>query len=55
MVSKYQKRISGPSLDRIDIHLDVQHEPVQKLSTLGSGEPSSTGRPKQADGIMAAS
>ena len=23
MVSKYPKRISGPILDRIDIHLDV--------------------------------
>jgi magnesium chelatase family protein len=40
MVNKYQKRISGPILDRIDIHLDVPRVPVQKLSTLDSGEPS---------------
>jgi magnesium chelatase family protein len=30
MVNKYQKRISGPILDRIDIHLDVPRVPVQK-------------------------
>jgi magnesium chelatase family protein len=40
MVSKYQKRISGPILDRIDIHLDVPRVPVQKLSSLSGGEPS---------------
>ncbi len=39
MVSKYQKRISGPILDRIDIHLDVPRVPVQKLATLDGGEP----------------
>jgi hypothetical protein len=41
MITKYQKRISGPIFDRIDIHLDVHHEPMQKLPTLDSGEPSS--------------
>ena len=41
MVSKYQKRISGPILDRIDIHLDVQRVPIAKLAALDSGEPSS--------------
>ncbi|MCC6169913.1 MAG: YifB family Mg chelatase-like AAA ATPase [Caldilineaceae bacterium] len=40
MVSKYQKRISGPILDRIDIHLDVQRVPIAKLASLDSGEPS---------------
>jgi magnesium chelatase family protein len=40
MVSKYQKRISGPILDRIDIHLEVPRVPVQKLSSLDGGEPS---------------
>ncbi len=39
MISKYQKRISGPILDRIDIHLNVR-VPVQKLASLGQGEPS---------------
>jgi magnesium chelatase family protein len=42
MVQKYQKRISGPILDRIDIHLDVPRVPMQKLSSLDGGEPSST-------------
>ena len=42
MVSKYQKRISGPVLDRIDIHLDVPRVPVQKLSSLDGGEPSTS-------------
>jgi magnesium chelatase family protein len=42
MVNKYQKRISGPILDRIDIHLDVPRVPVQKLASLDGGEPSST-------------
>ncbi len=40
MISKYQKRISGPILDRIDIHLNVPRVPVQKLASLGQGEPS---------------
>jgi magnesium chelatase family protein len=42
MVQKYQKLISGPILDRIDIHLDVPRVPVQKLASLDSGEPSSS-------------
>jgi len=31
MVARYQKRISGPILDRIDIHLDVPSVDTQKL------------------------
>lgn len=31
MVSRYQKRISGPILDRIDIHVDVPSVDTQKL------------------------
>jgi magnesium chelatase family protein len=42
MIQKYQKRLSGPILDRIDIHLDVPRVPVQKLSMLDGGEPSSS-------------
>ena len=41
MVQRYQKRISGPLMDRIDIHLDVQRVPYQKLEAAGTGEPSS--------------
>lgn len=40
MVDKYQKRISGPILDRIDIHLDVPRVPVHKLTSLEDGESS---------------
>lgn len=42
MVQKYQKRISGPMLDRIDIHLEVPRVPVQKLSSLEAGESSTS-------------
>lgn len=42
MISKYQKRISGPILDRIDIRLGVLRVPVQKLSSLDGGEPSAS-------------
>lgn len=31
MISRYQKRISGPILDRIDIHIDVASVETQKL------------------------
>lgn len=40
MVQRYQKRISGPLMDRIDIHLDVARVPFQKLATLEGGESS---------------
>jgi len=33
MVSRYQKRVSGPILDRIDIHIDVPSVETQKLIT----------------------
>lgn len=42
LVQRYQKRISGPLMDRIDIHLEVQRVPFQKLSTLDKGETSAT-------------
>jgi magnesium chelatase family protein len=42
MVSKYQKRLSGPLLDRIDIHVEVPRVPFQKLSDERRGEPSAT-------------
>ena len=40
MLSRYQKRISGPLLDRIDIHIDVPRVEYEKLSDERSGEPS---------------
>jgi magnesium chelatase family protein len=39
-VTKYQKRISGPLLDRIDIHIEVPRVDYQKLSDDRLGEPS---------------
>ena len=40
LVSKYQKRISGPMLDRIDIHVDVPRVAYDKLAGDGQGETS---------------
>ena len=40
MVSRYQKRISGPLLDRIDIHIEVPQVEYEKLSDERLGEPS---------------
>jgi magnesium chelatase family protein len=33
IVTKYQKRISGPLLDRIDIHVEVPEVDYEKLSS----------------------
>ena len=41
-VTKYQKRISGPLLDRIDIHIEVPRVEYDKLSDQRLGEPSET-------------
>jgi magnesium chelatase family protein len=41
MVYRYQQRISGPLLDRIDIHLDVPRVAYADLVNLHKGEPSS--------------
>ena len=41
MVTRYQKRISGPLLDRIDIHIEVPRVDYEKLSDDRLGEPSS--------------
>ncbi|MCL7455199.1 MAG: YifB family Mg chelatase-like AAA ATPase [Anaerolineae bacterium] len=40
MVSRYQKRISGPLLDRIDIHVEVPRVEYEKLTDDRLGEPS---------------
>lgn len=39
-VTKYQKRISGPLLDRIDIHIEVPRVDYEKLSADRVGESS---------------
>ena len=40
MVTRYQKRISGPLMDRIDIHVEVPRLDYEKLSDDRLGEPS---------------
>jgi len=44
VVTKYQKRISGPLLDRIDIHIEVPRVEYEKLSETRTGEPSASVR-----------
>jgi magnesium chelatase family protein len=43
-IARYQKRISGPLLDRIDIHLEVPRIDYEKLSDKRAGEPSAAVR-----------
>jgi len=40
VITRYQKRISGPMLDRIDIHIEVPRVDYDKLSDNRLGEPS---------------
>jgi len=44
MVQKYLNRISGPLLDRIDIHIEVVPVNYEKLADRGPAEPSSAVR-----------
>ena len=39
-MQRYLNKISGPLLDRIDIHIEVNPVPFEKLSDKGSAEPS---------------
>lgn len=43
-IGRYQRRISGPLLDRIDIHLDVPRVDYEQLAERRSGEPSAAVR-----------
>jgi magnesium chelatase family protein len=40
MITRYQKRISGPLMDRIDIHVDVPRVNFEKLTAQHQGEKS---------------
>ena len=40
-IARYLSKISGPLLDRIDLHCEVPVVPFAQLSQLGQGEPSS--------------
>ena len=44
MITRYQKRISGPLIDRIDLHVEVPRISYEKLSSLQPGESSATVR-----------
>ncbi|HEX5634956.1 MAG TPA: YifB family Mg chelatase-like AAA ATPase, partial [Gemmatimonadales bacterium] len=45
---RYRRRISGPLLDRIDMHVDVPAPAPHLLARAGSGEPSATVRERVA-------
>ena len=40
MITRYQKRISGPLMDRIDLHVDVPRVDFEKLTAKQRNEPS---------------
>jgi len=40
-IRRYRRRISGPLMDRIDIHVDVPSVPFKDLTGLSQGQPSS--------------
>ncbi|MGQ9627145.1 MAG: YifB family Mg chelatase-like AAA ATPase [Anaerolineae bacterium] len=40
LINRYQKRVSGPLLDRIDIHIEVPKVDYEKLTSDRLGEPS---------------
>jgi magnesium chelatase family protein len=48
VIARYQKRISSPLLDRIDIHVDVPCVNYEKLSGQRLGEPSAAVRERVA-------
>jgi magnesium chelatase family protein len=40
MITRYQKKISGPLMDRIDLHIEVPRVEFEKLTSSRRGEPS---------------
>ncbi len=54
-IRKYRSRVSGPLLDRLDIHLEVPPVPVRELGRLGSeeGEPG-VERPRESSSAVRA-
>jgi magnesium chelatase family protein len=54
LVTKYQKRISGPLLDRIDIHIEVPRVDYEKLSgdRVGESSESIRGRVQAARNVQ---
>jgi len=51
-MQRYLAKISGPLLDRIDIHIEVQPVPFEKLSEERKGEPSSEIRKRVTKGRL---
>jgi magnesium chelatase family protein len=47
-IRRYHKRISGPLLDRIDIHIEVPRLPAREIMDPGEGEPSASIRARVA-------
>jgi magnesium chelatase family protein len=56
MITRYRKRISGPLMDRIDIHVEVPRVEYDKLADDRLGEPSADirGRIEDARGVQKA-
>jgi len=56
LITRYQRRLSGPLMDRIDLFVDVPRVPFEKLSGLSSGEKSEAvrGRVARAREVQAA-
>ena len=55
MITRYQKRISGPLMDRIDLHVEVPRVAFEKLTSRQRGETSAIiqARVEQARSIQA--
>ncbi len=47
-VARYRARVSGPLLDRIDLHIEVPAVPIEDLRAVGSAEPSDNVRSRVA-------